>query len=522
MVGQRRHRRRQPGHDPGRHPVLAFPHPRARRDQHDQQRPAAQPVAQSYEGAVLSRDPHVGDGRPGRRADGHLAGEALGRQRRAGVRPRRAQRPASEVTVRQQRVVATGRAGDVGAQSAAATEQGKHLVGGAQPRGDRRPPFRLVAVEQRLAGAVVPDQGQFPGEVVGVQQPLLQALGAERSQQMGRVPGEQHAAHPPAAREPVVDRVDAGVEELVDRRRAVGPAGEGLADPVHEEFRCDQVLAGRQQPVQAPHTVRQRAADHLAGRRPRRPPRRHAVEQRLVGPREFGAQGGYGVSFHRRTAGEADVLEFADGGAGAVAADQVTAAPPGAGGATGVGRDTGLLLLDAVQPAVHGDLDQPFTGERRAQDTGQLVLGDVQGSRFRVAEHDLACHLLAPHRPPSGPTRPQPRQRCAGQPLDERDGLLAQDDGARGARFVLARALVEDDTGHLLPRQRQGEREPDGPRSGDDHRVHGATPPARGGVPGDMGEQDIGAGCTVTERMQPIAAACVKRRRPWRSCHGLR
>jgi hypothetical protein len=27
---------------------------------------------------------------------------------------------------------------------------------------------------------------------------------------------------------------------------------------------------------------------------------------------------------------------------------------------------------------------------------------------------------------------------------------------------------------------------------------------------GDVSEQEVGAGCTITERMQPIAGACVK------------
>ena len=78
------------------------------------------------------------------------------------------------------------------------------------------------------------------------------------------------------------------------------------------------------------------------------------------------------------------------------------------------------------------------------------------------------------------------------------------------ALLVLPRSLVEDHGRHLLPRQREGEREPHGPRSDDDHRVHGAAPPARRDVPADVGEQKVGAGCTITERMQPIAGACVK------------
>jgi hypothetical protein len=232
------------------------------------------------------------------------------------------------------------------------------------------------------------------------------------------------------------------------------------------------------------------------------------VQQRFLGPGEFGAQRGDGVPLDGRTAGEADVLQLADGGAGAVAADQVTAAPPGALGAAGTGGDAGRLLLDAVEPAVHGDPHQPFIGQCRAQGAGQDVLGDVHGRR--VVEGDLAHHLLAPHRPPSGPTAARLPDRQSGQTLHQGGAVLAQDDGACQAGFVLAGSLVENDRRHLLTCQCQGEREPDGPRSDDDHRVHGVVPPARSDVPGDACEQEVGAGCTITERMQPIAGACVK------------
>jgi hypothetical protein len=206
----------------------------------------------------------------------------------------------------------------------------------------------------------------------------------------------------------------------------------------------------------------------------------------------------------------------------AVATDQVTAAPPGAPGAAGAGRHARGLLLEAVQAAVHGDLDEGFAGDGRAQGLRQDVLRDVQGSGPGVVEGDLTHHLLAPHRPPSGPAGTRPGQRRTGETFREGRGVLAQDDGARGTRLVLARPFVQDDARHLLARQCQGERESDGSRSDDDHRVHGAAPPARGDDVEDEGEQEGGAGCTITERMQPIAGACVKRRRQWRSCHCLR
>ncbi len=128
------------------------------------------------------------------------------------------------------------------------------------------------------------------------------------------------------------------------------------------------------------HTPSGGASGDLRRRGSGRPPRRHPMQQRLVGPRKFRAQRGHGVSLHRRTAGEADVEEFADGRARAVAAHQVTAAPPDAVGAAGVRGDARGLLLDRVQAVVRGDLHQPFGREGLAEGAGQDVLGDVQGA----------------------------------------------------------------------------------------------------------------------------------------------
>src|SRR5690606_35755657 len=142
---------------------------------------------------------------------------------------------------------------------------------------------------------------------------------------------------------------------------------------------------------------------------------------------------------HRGAAGEADVLEFAHGRARPVAADQVTAPPPGARRAARAGGDARGFLLYGVQPALHGGLHEPLADESLAQGVRQDVLGDVQGSGIAVAEGDLTHHLLAPHRPPSGPTDTGVRERYAGQPLKERGRVLAQDDGARRTGLVLAR-----------------------------------------------------------------------------------
>ena len=276
-------------------------------------------------------------------------------------------------------------------------------------------------------------------------------------------------------------------------------------------------LPGRQQPVQPPHAVGERAGGDLAAGRAGRAPRGHAVQQRLAGPGEFRAQRGDGVPFDGRTAGEADVQQLADGGARAVAADQVTAAPPGAVGAAGVRGDARRLLFDGVETAVHGDLDEPLAGERVAQGAGQLVLGECSGAGGgqpgrpepeAMRRSRITCLRRIDRQPAQ--REPVVVERRPVEPLHEGGGVLAQHHGAGGPLFVLAGALVEDDGGHALAGQREGEREPDGPGADDDHRVHGAAPPARSGVLGDVREQAGGAGCAITERMQPIAGACVK------------
>jgi len=170
--------------------------------------------------------------------------------------------------------------------------------------------------------------------------------------------------------------------------------------------------------------------------------------------------------------------------------------------------DAGRLLLDRVQPAVRGELHQALARDSGAERAREDVLREVQGGRFGVVERDLTHRLLAPQRPPARPA--QSVQRGTGEPLRQSGGVLPQDDRPRETRFVLPRALVQHDRRHLLTRERQGEREPHRARADDDHRVHGRPPPACDGSLRDVSECEVGAGCTITERMQPIAGACVK------------
>ena len=249
-----------------------------------------------------------------------------------------------------------------------------------------------------------------------------------------------------------------------------------------------------------------------------RPPRRHPVKQRLTGPRKFRTQCGHGVSLHRRTAGEADVLEFAHGGARAVAADQVTAAPPCALGAAGVGRDAGGLLLDGVQAAVHGDLDEPLAAMAVAQGAGQYVLGDVQGGGVRDALAPVASSSAASSKAISRITclrridrhpaqwTPAPASGHTGQPFQQGGGVLAQHDGAREARgSSLPGPSSRTTDGTSWRASARASVSPTGPAP---TMITGST--ARRPLPGaassrDASEQEVGAGCTITERMQPIA-----------------
>lgn len=238
----------------------------------------------------------------------------------------------------------------------------------------------------------VPDESEFPGEVAGVAQSLVDGGGAECAQQVRGVPGEQHPPRAPPPGEAVVDGVHAGVEEFVRRGRAVGPAREGGPDARHQRFGGDEFAAGRQQPVDPPAVAGERAGGDLgAGAAPRR----IAVQDLLAGERQRAADRGHGVPFDGGAAGEADVEEFADGGAGAVAADQVAAVPrrcarsaggtgrAGGGGPAaraGAGGDPVAVLFDLLQAGAGDETGQRFAVERLTQGAGEGVLRQVEGA----------------------------------------------------------------------------------------------------------------------------------------------
>lgn len=218
------------------------------------------------------------------------------------------------------------------------------------------------------------------------------------------------------------------------------------------------------------------------------------MQQGLARPGEFGAQRGHGVPFDGGAAREADAEQLAHGGAGAVAADQVTPAPPRGLGAPGVGGDPVVVLFQGVHTALGDQLDQRVRRGGVAQPARQRVLRHVQGGRV-VLEGDPLGVPAAPHGAPGGEVRPFVAQRPTAQPVGHGRRVGVQDDRTGRARFLLAGPFVEHDGGHALAGQGEGKRQPDGSRADDDHRVHDVAPDVR---------------YVITERMQPTGGACVK------------
>ncbi len=324
----------------------------------------------------------------------------------------------------------------------------------------------------------MPGLRQLPGEVLGVPQPLVEALGAEGAQQVCGVPGEERAPGPPAPGQPVVQGVHTGVQQFVGRR-LTAPSREGVADTGDQGVRGDEFAAWRKEPVQSPDAVGQRPGGDL---RTTRTPGRRPVQHGLARPGQLGAERGDRMPFDRRTAGEPDVQQLAHGGSRTVAAHQVTPAPPGRTGPPGVHRDTVLVLLQGVDPAERHHGDQVLRGDRCPQPSGERVLGQMHGRGQRngallLTQRHGPHQLLTPHRPPAGPPQPLVVERRTAEPCHQVRRVLAQHDGASGAWFVAARSLVEQDGGDALGRECERQRQTYRPGADDDHRVHGVIPP---------------------------------------------
>ncbi len=358
----------------------------------------------------------------------------------------------------------------------------------------------------------MPGLRQFPGQVLGVPQALVQALGAERPQEVGGVPGEEGPPGTPPPGQPVVERVHAGVEQLVGRGLAA-PARQGVADAGDQGVRGDEFAPRREEPVEPPDPVGQRARGDLGAARA---PGRRPVQHGLARPGQLGAERGDGVPLHRRTAREADVQQLAHGGPCTVAAHQVASAPPGGSGPPGVRGDAVGVLFQCVEPAEGHQAHQLVCAGRGPQTLRQGVLGQMDGRRQRdgavlLAQRHGPHQLLAAHRPPAGPAQAVLVQRRAAEPQCQVRGVLAQDDGAGRTRFVLPGALVEHDGGDALVRERERQREAHRTGADDDHRVHGEAPRRGAGrrEEGDEGGEADARGA-ITERMQLTAGACVK------------
>ncbi len=356
--------------------------------------------------------------------------------------------------------------------------------------------------------AVVPGQGQPPGEVVGVAEAVREVLHAQRPVQVGGVAGQEAPAAAEAGGEPLLCGVVGGGEQVVAGEFAA-PAGEGGSHPGEQGVPGDDAgpggvridgfggggPAGRQSPVEAPEAVRQRAGRGL----PVATPRGLAVEPGLAGERQLDPDGGDGVPVDGRPAGKADPEELADGRAGTVAADHVAAAPPGLGAVlrvAGADADAVAVLFELDDAAERHEPDQRGGGEGVAQAALEAVLGQVEDGGVREVDPQ---YLLAAapdgEAVPTGGVGGGPEIADAGQ---ERRGVVAEDDAARplGAQ---AGALVQDDAGHLVPGQGEGQGQADRPGPDHDHRVHGGTS-------GPAGRQQADArveGASYAARMVP-------------------
>lgn len=358
----------------------------------------------------------------------------------------------------------------------------------------------------------MPGLCQFPGQVLGVPQPLVEPLRTQGAQQMCGVPGEEGPPDAPAPGQPVMQRVHARVQQFVRRGLAAAPAREGVPHPGDQGIGRDELAARRKQPVQPPCAVRQRPGGHLCAAAA---PRRQPVQHGLAGPGQLGAQRGDGMPLHRRTPREPDVQELAHGGPGAVAADQITPAPPRRVGLPGVHRDTGRVLLQGIDPAERCHLHQFLPGDRVPQPAHECMLRQMDRGRQPItvrgvlAERQFAHQLLAPHGPPAGPPDALVPERRAPEPFHQRRGVLTQHHRPGGTCLVLPRILVEKYARDALRGEGERQHQADRPGTDDDHRVHGATPWARA-VVRVVADVEASVRSAITERMQPTAGACVK------------
>ncbi|GAA5012076.1 hypothetical protein GCM10025734_57290 [Kitasatospora paranensis] len=330
----------------------------------------------------------------------------------------------------------------------------------------------------------MPGQGEPPGEVVGVAQAVGEVLHAEGAVQVGGVSGEEAPSGAEAGGEALLGGVVGGGEQLV-RGEFAAPAGEGGLDPGEQGVAGDDAgpggvrvhrfggggPAGRQTPVQAPQAVRERAGAGLAVAAPRG----FAVQPGLAREGQVDPDGGDRVPVHGGPAGEADLEQLADGGAGAVAADQVAAAPPGAGAVAGAGGAHAhpvAVLLQFDDLGERHQLDQRGGGDGVPQAALEAVLGEVQdGCAVQRDAQDLGPAAPDGEGVPGGGVGDGP---VVAEPGQQGGGVLAEHHGAR-ALGADSRALVEDDAGHLVPGEGEGEGQADRPGPDHDHRVHAGT-----------------------------------------------
>lgn len=181
----------------------------------------------------------------------------------------------------------------------------------------------------------------------------------------------------------------------------------------------------------------------------------------------------------------------------------------------GVDADAGLVLFYGVQPPARGDPHQLAAGllaergQRGAQRSGEHVLGEVERRgdarrfvrrgrvtrgrerrrgvrgpapwRLRVVEGHLTHRLAPAHGAPPRPAGTAVGGDGASEAAQHLGGVRPEHCGTGGALLVYARPagpLVEKDDGDVTAGESQRQREANGARAHDDHRVHGAVPPS--------------------------------------------
>jgi hypothetical protein len=237
-------------------------------------------------------------------------------------------------------------------------------------------PLVVVAVQQRLRRPPAEHEGELPGRVLGVEDPGVQAAGAERGEQVGGVAGHEHAAHPHPVHDAGVEPVDRLPDDLVV------PVADDLADPPVESSRGllgRQVEVRRDLPVDPEGRVGAGVDEHLAAG----VPLRVEVEAPLGLP---AGQVGADVADEELVAEGLAVEGEPQRGADDVGARAGAGHRVAAGDRRPVGAGDGhpaVVLVDAGDGVPPPDVDQRLGGDRLVEQFLGEALRDVDEGRER-------------------------------------------------------------------------------------------------------------------------------------------